>query len=74
LACCDFSFWTSDSLLGFDQVLDWETRAPLLAAVVHDLVHALSTTDLTRTLAETTEAQRLFASRFRLERPQTICL
>jgi len=67
LACCDFSFWTSDYLLGFDEVLDWETRAPLLVAVVHDLVHALATTDLTRTLAGTTEAQRLFASRLRPE-------
>lgn len=67
LACCDLSFWTSDYLLGFDEVLDWKTRAPLLVAVIHDLVHALSTTDLTRTLAGTTEAQRLFASRLRPE-------
>lgn len=74
LACCDFSFWTSDSLLGFDEMLDCETRAPLLAAVVHDLVHALSTTDLTRTLAGTPEAQRLFARRLRPERPHEICL
>jgi hypothetical protein len=28
LACCDLSFWTSDSLLGFHEELDYEARAP----------------------------------------------
>lgn len=63
--CCDFSFWTSDSLLGFDEVLDYETRAPVLTTLVHDLIQALSATDLVRTLAGTPEAARVFANRVR---------
>jgi hypothetical protein len=70
LACCDLSFWTSDSLLGLDEVLDCGTRAPLLAAIVHDLIHSLSTTDLARTLAGIPEASQSLASGLRPERPR----
>jgi hypothetical protein len=69
LACCDLSFWTSDSLLGFDEVPDYEARAPVLTALVHDLIHALSATDFVQTLAGTPETTPLFASRLRAERP-----
>lgn len=69
LACCDLSFWTSDSLLGFDEELDYEARAPVLTTLVHDLIHALSATDFVRTLAGTPEAPKLFASRFRPDGP-----
>ncbi|UVO37629.1 hypothetical protein KUL72_04355 [Bradyrhizobium arachidis] len=29
LACCDLSFWTTDSMLGFDEVPDYEARIPV---------------------------------------------
>lgn len=69
LACCDLSFWTSDSLLRFDEVPDYEARAPVLTALVHDLIHALSAIDFVRTLAGTPEASKLFTSRLRPEGP-----
>jgi hypothetical protein len=62
---CDLSFWTNDSLLGFEEVPDCEARAPILGALVCDLIHALSATDLAQTLAEAPEAPRLFADRLR---------
>lgn len=65
LAYCDFSFWTSDFLLGFDEVLDYEARAPVLTILVDDLIQALSATTLVRTLAGTPEAARVFANRVR---------
>lgn len=68
LACCDLSFWTTDSLLGFDEVLDYDTRAPFLNALVHDLIHALSAADLIRMLAATPEATQFVVSRLRSER------
>jgi hypothetical protein len=62
---CDLSFWTNDSLLGFEEVPDCEARAPILSALVRDLIHALSATDFVQTLAEVPEAPRLFADRLR---------
>jgi hypothetical protein len=64
LARCDLSFWTSDSLLGFDGPLDYEVRAPL-----RDLIHALSATDLVRTMAGMPEVTRFPVRRLRRERP-----
>jgi hypothetical protein len=69
LACCDLSLWTSDFLLGFDEVLDYEARAPLLTALVHDLIQALSGTDLVRTLSRIPEVTHFRVSRLRPERP-----
>lgn len=63
LACCDLAFWTSDSLLGFDDVPDYEARTPVLTALVHDFLHALSANSPVRNLAGISEA------RLRPERP-----
>jgi hypothetical protein len=69
LDCCDFAFWTSDALLGFDEVPDYEARGPVLTVLVHDLIHALSANDLVRTLTGTPQALQLSASRSRPEGP-----
>lgn len=67
LACCDLSFWTSDSLLGVDGVLDCEARAPVLTTLIDNLVQVLSATNLVRTLVGAPEAPKLSASRLRLD-------
>jgi hypothetical protein len=69
LACCDLSFFTSDGLLGFQEVPDYESRSPLLTALVHDLIHALSAIDFVRTMPGLPKATQFVVSRSRRERP-----
>jgi hypothetical protein len=69
LACCDLSFFTSDGLLGFHEVPDYESRSPLLTALVHDLIHALSAIDFVRALPGLPKATQFAVSRSRRERP-----
>jgi len=68
LACCDFSFWTSDYLLGFGEVPDYEARTPVLTALVDDLIHILSATDFVGE-AGAPKAPKFFASRLRPDCP-----
>jgi hypothetical protein len=69
LGCCDLSFCTSDSLLGFDEALDYEARAPVLTALVNDLVHVLTATNLVWTLAGMPKVTQFVVSSSRQERP-----